>query len=156
MWKSMAKTQSHQAVLSRINQTAVDASHVILQCAGRREACQRVCGIHLGYLDVFRLHGLLHPQVLGLDVCQTSGSVTKQHGLACGCVHQGHRQLSPRISCSTFSNPGMRATPQTELCSSASPAAERDHWLPSTPVLHEVDADLQHAPRCATSGSWHH
>ena len=47
------------------------------------------------YFDVFRLDGLLHPQILGLDMFQTARHATKQHGLACGCVPCLYQGTSP-------------------------------------------------------------
>ena len=40
-----------------------------------------------------------------------------------------------------------------ELYNSASPLPQRDHWLPSAPMLNQMMADLQHFPAVRFSSS---
>ena len=75
---------------------------MITQDVCRRETCQRICSIHFSrYLhnfDVFRLDGLLNPQVLGLEMFQTSRAMPEQHGLACGSVQCVNQRTSPHLT----------------------------------------------------------
>ena len=95
---------------------------MIPKSAGRRKACQRVCGTHLPHV-FFYIDNVLHPMILCLDVFQTSRSVTKQHGLACGRVHCMYQGASPPGSSHVvqYIYQSKHACPQMELYSSASP-----------------------------------
>ena len=124
-----------------------DESHVITQDVCRRETCQRTCSIHFScYLhnfDVFRLDGLLNPQVLGLEMFQTSRAMPEQH--ACGSVQCVNQRISPHLTSHFTKNvhQSQHASQAThravQLCF---PAAQRDHWLPSAPMLNQMVADL--------------
>ena len=85
------KAHSDKNVFLVVDQFAIDESHVIAQD-------QLICSIYfsrnLHNFDVFRLDGLLNPQVLGSrDVSNLQGP-PEQHRFACGSVHCVNQRIS--------------------------------------------------------------
>ena len=86
---------------------------MIAQDVCRRKTCQRIRSIHfsrnLHNFDVFRLDGLLNPQVLGLEMFS---SLQSHAGAAWTCTRKrplretrGSPHVLPRISRRTFTSP---------------------------------------------------
>ena len=70
------------------------------------------------------------------------------HADTCTACTQRHRHVAPRMSRGALTMPSMRVKPHTELHK----PAQRDCPLTS-PVLTQVDIDLQQATTVATFGS---
>ena len=132
-----------------VDQLAIYESHAITHDVCRSETCQRICSIHfsrfLHNFDVFRLDGVLNPQVLGVEMFQTSNAMLEQHGHACGRVQCVNQRISPHLTSHFTQNDhqsqhaGQATHRAVQLCFSA---AQRDHWLPSALMLNQMVADL--------------